>query len=152
MDEIGNSFKETRINAKVSLDEASTDTNIPKQALEQIEEGSIGSFKDIYVLKDYLKIYAKYLGLDSDAVIDKFNEYMFEYTSKIPVKTLERAVEKKERREKEEIEKTKEIRVVLPYLREEQKSDTLKIVLITVAVIIVVAIFLIWIIRNSLLK
>lgn len=149
MDEIGSSFKEARTSAKISLDEASKDTNIPKEAIEQIEDGSIGSFKDIYVLKNYLKDYSKYLGIDSEKVIDKFNEYMFEYTSRIPVKHLERAVEKKAKKEREDFEKTKEIRVVLPYLRDENKSNTGKLVIITVAIIIIVAVVLVWIIKST---
>ena len=45
LDEIGSLFKESRTSAGVSLEEASQDTSIPLTALEQIEEGSIGSFK-----------------------------------------------------------------------------------------------------------
>ena len=92
MDEIGASFKETRLASSVSLEEASEDTEIPITALEQIEDGAIGSFKDIFKLKDYLIIYAKYLGLNGNEIIDKFNEYMFEYTSRIPLEDLEKKV------------------------------------------------------------
>jgi len=88
LNEIGENFKEARLSSSISLDETSADTNIPIEALEQIEEGSIGSFKDIFKLKEYLQTYAKYLGLDANKVIDDFNEYMFEYTSKIPLDNL----------------------------------------------------------------
>ena len=77
LNEIGNDFKESRESAGVSIEEASSDTNIPVVALEQIEEGKIGSFKDIFELKDYLTSYSKYLGLDSKKIIDDFNDYLF---------------------------------------------------------------------------
>lgn len=90
MDSIGSLLKETRETSGVSIEEASSDLNIKENFLLNIEEGKIGCFKDIFELKDYIMNYAKYLGLDSDKIIDEFNEYMFEYTSKIPVKEIER--------------------------------------------------------------
>ena len=54
----------------LTLDEVSKDLEIPVLSLEQIEDGNIGAFKDIFVLKDYLESYAKYLGLDYEDVID----------------------------------------------------------------------------------
>ena len=48
----------------LTLDEVSKDLEIPVLSLEQIEDGNIGAFKDIFVLKDYLESYAKYLGID----------------------------------------------------------------------------------------
>lgn len=95
MNEIGSDFKQVRTSAGLNLEEASSDTNIPIEALEQIEAGSIGSFKDIFKLKEYLTTYAKYLGLNPSEVIDDFNEYMFEYTSKIPLDDLEKRSKKK---------------------------------------------------------
>lgn len=90
MDSIGSLLKETRETSGVSIEEASSDLNIKENFLLNIEEGKIGCFKDIFELKDYIVNYAKYLGLDSEKIIDEFNEYMFEYTSKIPVKEIER--------------------------------------------------------------
>ena len=92
MESIGQTFRETRESSGVTLEEASQDLNIKLEFLLNIEEGKIGCFKDIFVLKEYLINYAKYLGLDSDKLIDDFNEYMFEYTSKIPVKEIEQAI------------------------------------------------------------
>lgn len=144
MDEIGSLFKETRTTTGVSLEEASTDTSIPLVSLEQIEEGSIGSFKDIFVLKDYLMIYAKYLGLDPDEIIKTFNEYMFEYTSKIPTNKLEKAIEEKERQEEIELTKTSEIKVISPYLKPKEKNTATRYIILAVVIIILVAIALIW--------
>ena len=85
---IGKTFAEAREKIGVSLEEASADIQIKSVILENIEEGNIGSFKDIFELKEYLSTYAKYLGLDEKKILDEFNEYMFEYTSKIPLKDI----------------------------------------------------------------
>ena len=66
MDEIGSTLKSTRESSGVSIEEASKDVNIKVEILQNIEDGKIGCFKDIYVLKDYIKNYAKYLGLNPD--------------------------------------------------------------------------------------
>ena len=89
---IGKTFAEAREKTGVSLEEASADIQIKSVILENIEEGNIGSFKDIFELKEYLSTYAKYLGLDEKKILDEFNEYMFEYTSKIPLKDIEKKV------------------------------------------------------------
>ena len=99
MFEIGQTLKEARVSSGVSLAEASKDLNIKEVILENIEEGSMGCFKDIYELKDYIASYAKYLGLNVTALIDDFNEYLFEYTSKIPLrlrKKLKSKIKKKQ--------------------------------------------------------
>ena len=58
MDEIGSTLKTTRESSGVSLEEASEDLKIKTLILENIEEGNIGCFKDIFVLKDYIYDYA----------------------------------------------------------------------------------------------
>ena len=84
--EIGNILRETREESGVSISEASKDLGIKDVILENIEEGSMGCFKDIYELKNYIEDYAKYLGLYPEHFIDEFNEYFFEYKSRIPLK------------------------------------------------------------------
>ena len=101
MDSIGSALKEAREQSGVSIEEASEDLKINAGFLLNIEEGKIGCFKDIFELKEYISSYAKYLGLDSDKLMDEFNEYMFEYTSKIPVKEIERIAKKKQRKKRE---------------------------------------------------
>lgn len=68
MIETGESLKKTRESAGISLEEASTDINIPVLVLEQIESGSYGAFENIYDLKKKLLDYSKYLGLDVNDV------------------------------------------------------------------------------------
>ena len=133
MNEIGENFKSARIDANVSLEEASAYTEIPLQYLEKIEAGNIGAFKDIFKLKEYLGDYAKYLGQDVSEVIDKFNEYMFEYTSKIPISEIEKAIEDTE-------DKTQLNPVVSPYLkpsipaRKNHKTIIISIIVIVVLI------------------
>ncbi len=146
LNEIGSDFKNTRSSSSISIEEASTDTLIPVEALEQIESGSIGSFKDIFKLKEYLQTYAKYLGLDPNKVIDDFNEYMFEYTSKIPLDTLEKKIEEKNR--EEAIKDTDSIKIVSPYLEPKEKPEIMKYVIITIIIIILMAVTMIWAIKQ----
>lgn len=93
MEEIADLLKETRENSGIDLKEVSNDLDISEIVLDNIEQGKIGSFKDIFLLKNYISSYAKYLGLDADKLLDDFNEYVFEYTSKIPVKEIEKTIE-----------------------------------------------------------
>ena len=145
MDNIGSLLRQTRESSGVSIKEASTDLSIDENYLLNIEEGKIGCFKDIFALKDYLTNYAKYLGIDSDKLIDEFNEYMFEYTSKIPLDDLEKemAVQEKEKI----IEETGQIKIVTPYLKPTEESHTAKYVFIAVIIILLVAVTLIWAIK-----
>ena len=146
MNDIGADFKSTRLASSVSLEEAAEDTGIPESALEQIEEGTIGAFKDIFKLKEYLREYAKYLGLDQGKVIDEFNEYMFEYTSKIPIEDLERAIEDK-KREEENLEEQKTA-AISPYLNPQEKESKRGLLITIIVIIILVALTLIWAIKQ----
>ena len=132
---IGKMLKEAREEAGVSLEEASNDIQIKAVILENIEEGNTGAFKDIFELKDHIQTYAKYLGLDGRKIMDEFNEYMFEYTSKIPLKEIEKKV-MEQNREKEE-------KVVSPYTKPMKKYPkkyyiVMYFILILIAIVIVV--------------
>ena len=82
-----------------------------------MNQKKIGAFKDIFELKDYLTNYSKYLGLDENKIINEFNEYLFEYTSKIPVKEIEKAVREQVKEEKDVI------KIVSPYTKEVNKNQ-----------------------------
>ena len=69
--------------------------NISLTLLENIELGNTKAFKDIYELREYVKNYAKYLGLDPNMVNDSFNEFLFEKTSKISLEDISKARFKK---------------------------------------------------------
>ena len=130
MFEVGKSLREARIDAGVSIEEAAKDINIADVVLTNIEEGAIGSFKDIFDLKEYIIIYSRYLGLESDPLIDLFNEYLFEYTSKIPVKDIERQVN--------EQNKDKQSKIVSPYTNPIKKPSKYYIVIYTVIITLVI--------------
>ena len=127
-------LRETREGAGVSLEEASSDLDIKPFVLENIEDGNIGCFKDIFKLKEDIASYAKYLGLDSKKMIDDFNDYLFEYTSKIPVDDIEKAIMEKNKEDK---------KLASPYTKTKDKKKWLKIVLGVVIAIIVICV-VIW--------
>ena len=122
--DIGSLFLDTREAAGLSLEEVSSDLNLEKVILENIEDGKTGAFQDIFALKKYISNYAKYLGLDADKIVDEFNEYVFETTSKIPVKDIEKEIE--------ENTKGNEEKVFSPYTRHEKKPNNVLYVLVYV--------------------
>ncbi|MDO4375743.1 MAG: helix-turn-helix domain-containing protein [bacterium] len=135
-------LKSTREMSGLTLDEVSKDLEIPVLSLEQIEDGNIGSFKDIFVLKDYLESYAKYLGLDYEDVIDEFNEYMFEKTSKIPMEEIEKAVREKEKEENESD------RIASPYTKAAPIKSNKQFIFMLVLITVLVVIAIIWSIKQ----
>lgn len=100
MKELGDYLKQTRVNNGVGLAEAAEDLEISTSHLENIESGNIKAFKDVYVLKEYITQYSKYLGLDSEKVIDEFNGFLFEHTSKISLEDIRIAQKKMEAQER----------------------------------------------------
>lgn len=96
MKELGEYLKRTRIKNGVGLTEACEDLEISTSHLENIETGNVKAFKDIYELRDDIKVYAKYLGLDADKVVDEFNGFLFQHTSKISLDDIMQAQKKKE--------------------------------------------------------
>ena len=140
MDSIGSLLKETRETSGVSIKEASDDLSIGENFLLNIEEGKIGCFKDIFVLKDYISNYAKYLGLDSEKLLDEFNEYMFEYTSKIPVKQIEKQAKKQA--------KESSAKVASPYTKPPRKYSKNYYIGIYLIIFLLVILAIIWSIKQ----
>lgn len=120
MNEIGLQLKSTREANGVSIQEASEDLKIKEIVLTNIEEGNIGCFKDMFVLQNYIQSYSKYLGIDPEEMENEFNEYIFEYTSKIPKRKIEKAIKYKNRIEKNDD------RVCSPYTNSKEKSHNYK--------------------------
>lgn len=135
-------LKNTRMQSGISLEEVSKDLNIPVIDLTQIEEGNIGSFKDIFVLKKYLCDYSKYLGLNQTEVMDEFNEFMFEKTSKLPMEEISKAVKNIQ---KEELQ---EDRVASPYTREVPLKSNKQLVLALIIVSVLVVLAVLWSIKS----
>ena len=91
MKEIGEYLKSERKKNGVSIGEAREDLKINPSLLEAIEDGNHKAFKDIFELKDVVRVYAKYLGLDVEKMLDEFNDFVFEKTSKISLDDIKKA-------------------------------------------------------------
>ena len=98
--------------------------------ITSIEEGKLEDFKDVFYLKYFIRDYAKYLGLDGEKMLDEFNEYLFDITSKIPVNLIEQAKKEKE-----------EESIVSPYTKE--KSSKLKVPKIGIGIVILVIVIIV---------
>ena len=96
MKEIGEKLREARESIGIPLEEASTDLKISKEQLESLENANMDTFKDIINVKYLIRDYAKYLGLNKEDLVDDFNEYLFDYTSKISLEDIKEAKAKKE--------------------------------------------------------
>lgn len=126
MKELGTYLKEVRTKNGVQLDEVSEDLKIDINAIENIEEGNIRAFKDMYSLKELVKDYAKYLGLDANYVVEEFNDFLFCHTSKISLEDI------KKEQLKEKIEEKK---VYSPYTKLPKPKKDLKKLYITLGAI-----------------
>lgn len=142
LNEISEILKSTREMSGVSLDEVSKDLEIPILTLEQIEDGNIGAFKDIFALKEYITNYSKYLGLNPTEVIDEFNEYMFEKTSKIPMNEIEKAAREKQ------LEEANDDRIASPYTKEAPIQNNKSFIIMIIIIIILVVLAVIWSIKQ----
>ena len=96
MKEIGEKLKNAREEIGVSINEASTDLKISEEQLNNLENGNMDTFKDIVNVKYLIRDYAKYLGLNKENLVDDFNEYLFDYTSKISIEDIKDMKAKKE--------------------------------------------------------
>ena len=138
---IGNYLKETREANGVSLDEVSDDLKIDKFLLEGLEEGNIRAFKDVLGIKDIVKAYSKYLGLKPEEVIEDFNDFLFEHTSKISLKDIMEA-------EKKDEKNSASISSPYTYIRKKKKNlNKLKVVgvwalIVLVLILIIVVIYM----------
>ncbi|MDD6879651.1 MAG: helix-turn-helix domain-containing protein [bacterium] len=102
MKELGQYLKEIRESNSVGVEEASSDLGISENVINNIEMGNTRAFKDVLELKEIVKDYSKYLGLDPEKVIDEFNDFLFEHTSKISLNDILQAeeIDKKKKEEK----------------------------------------------------
>ena len=91
MKDIGLKLKEKREENGVSVEEVAEDLKMRPSQIISLEEGKKEDFKDVLFLKYFIRDYAKYLGLDGEELVDEFNEFLFDFTSKIPVEEIEKA-------------------------------------------------------------
>lgn len=112
MKNIGIKLKDKREENGLSVEEVAEDLKMRPSQIISIEEGKSEDFKDVFYLKYFIRDYAKYLGLDGEKLLDEFNEYLFDMTSKIPVDLIEQA--KKEKKDKEKF--------ASPYTKEDNRK------------------------------
>lgn len=91
MKEIGERLKEARESMGITTAEAAEDLKLEISQIDNLEEGNMEVFKDIYSLKYLIRDYSKYLGLDKEDLVNEFNEYLFDYTSKISIEDIKKA-------------------------------------------------------------
>lgn len=140
MEEIAELLRTARQESGIEIKEASKDLEINELYLKNIEDGKIGSFKDIFELKEYLTEYSKYLGVDEEKINDYFNEYIFEYTSKIPIKEIEKTIKNNSKDDDQEIGD----KIVSPYTVEKVKSKKLTYITIYLLILVMVILAIIW--------
>ena len=141
MKEIGEKLKQARESIGVSIDEVADDLKLRPSQIVSIEEGQEKDFEDILTLKSYIKEYAKYLGLKSDDLVDEFNEYLFDCTSKISLNDIKKARQKINSKKKEN-----KSDVSSPYTKEVESNNKL-IIGISIIVVILIALILVLIIQ-----
>ena len=127
MNEIGERLKEARESMGISIEEAAEDLKIKPSQLIDIEEGKRDAFKDILYLKYFIRDYSKYLGLDYEAIVEDFNEFVFDYTSKISIDDIKKTNEKNNKKVK---------KIISPYTIDNEKRNKIPISIIVGIIII----------------
>jgi cytoskeletal protein RodZ len=130
--EIGERLKETRESIGISVEEAAEDLKMRPSQIEDVEAGNMNAFKDVFSLKYFVRDYSKYLGLDYENMVDEFNEYLFDYTSKLSLDDIRKA--------KKEDEKTKEPKIVSPYTLETKRKKIIPPIIIWILIVMVLGI------------
>lgn len=136
MKEIGEKLKEARESMGITVEEAATDLKIRASQIESIEDGDKDAFKDIFYLKMFIKNYSKYLGLDYDKMVEEFNEYLFDFTSKISIDDIKKA----EKEQKKKNKKMKTVKIASPYTVEKQQRQVPRFLIIIGLVLLAVII------------
>lgn len=131
MKEIGEEFKEKRQEIGITIEEVSSDLGKDTLLIENLESGNHKVFKDVLELKDMVKIYAKYLGLNDEKLLEEIDDFLFEKTSKISIEDI------KERLKQEKRKDEKKVRTPYTLEYENKKNITLVIILFIIVVILV---------------
>ena len=132
MKEIGQKLKEKREENGVSVEEAAEDLKIRPSQITSVESGNTNAFQDMTLLKYFVRDYAKYLGLNSEEILDDFNEFMFDFTSKIPVAEIEEA---KKEKQKQQIKK-----VSSPYTTIDRRKKIPKFIIAIIVLFVTIII------------
>lgn len=132
MKDIGEKLKETRESMGITLEEVAEDIKVDASQIENLEEGNMENFKDVYYLKYLIRDYSKYLGLNKEKLIDEFNEYLFDYTSKISLEDIKKA--------KDEIKEKEDDKIHSPYTIEHKSKKPIKPIVFYLLAILLIGI------------
>ncbi len=140
MKDIGTKFQEKREEIGIKLEEAAKDLDITVAQLENLEDGNVNAFKDIFFLKELIKKYATYLNLDENEIMEDFNDFVFDFTSRIPVEEIEEKVKEIVSQNEKETRK----KISSPYTRKKVRKAKMKPVYFfsVITVILVCATFI----------
>lgn len=144
MKEIGIEFKTKREEIGLSLEEVSQDLDVTIPQLENLEDGNINAFKDVFFLKELIKKYSIYLNIDDEEIIKDFNNFVFDFTSKIPIQEIENKIKEIEKKEDEKVRKS----ISSPYTEKRVLKAKMKPVY-WYAIITVILCMLVLIIANT---
>ena len=122
MKDIGSQFEEKRREIGIKLEEAASDLEITVAQLENLEDGNVNAFKDIFFLKELIKKYAIYLNLDDNKIMEEFNDFVFDFTSKIPVEEIGEKVKEIVTQNEKETRK----KISSPYTRKKVRKAKLR--------------------------
>lgn len=132
MKEIGEEFKSKREEIGITVEEVSSDLKKDDILIENLESGNFKVFKDVLELKEVVEIYAKYLGLDYERLLDDLDDYLFEKTSKISLDDIQERLKQEKKEEK---------KVHTPYSLEISKNKSLTLVVILFLTLVILVIF-----------
>ena len=136
---IGEKLKEAREAMGISISEASEDLKLEVSQIENLEEGDMENVKDIYYLKYLIRDYSKYLGLNKEDLVNEFNEYLFDYTSKISLEDIKQA---------QATIKNDDNRIKSPYTTEHKKRLPIFTFIVYALAIIILVFILIFVIKE----
>lgn len=136
MKEIGEQFKEKREEIGITIEEVSNDLARDVIIIQNFENGNHKVFKDILDLKDMVKVYAKYLGLDDEKLLAELDDFIFEKTSKISALDIQDRL-----KEEQEKKKQNEKKIHTPYTLEHKNEKKLTTIIIVVIVLFILVLF-----------
>ncbi len=128
MKEIGEQLKKARESMSISVEEVSEDLKTRPSQIENLEAGNRDAFDDIFYLKYLIRDYAKYLGLNKEELVDEFNEYLFDLTSRLSLDDIKMA--------KKTIKETKSVKS--PYTLDKKSRPVLVPILVYIVIVILV--------------
>jgi cytoskeletal protein RodZ len=127
---IGEKLKSSREESGLSQKEVAEDLKASVTDIENVEIGNQKAFSDIFLFKKLIYDYAKYLGMNYEELMEEFNEYMFEYTSRIPVAAIEKISKEKELQEQNKP-------ALSPYTIKNRKNKRKNLIIIVLSILLI---------------